>query len=840
MGSTRLFEAVATATVAVACQFDVARVVDAILEQTRLLGAAVIALFGADVERRELTLLGQRSVPPDLAKRIERVSFDAPLISARAAATREPQLVESPDALAPGMSIAGELLRRTETTSVMAFPLVAAGRLVGVLTAALTCAQRFSPEEEDAVRAILNVFASSLEAARAYEQDRLQLEGLRLATLAISAPASLQAVLQNIVDHARALAGAAYAALGVIDAEAPEGPFRPWVFSGMSERDLAVIGRTPRPVGLLGAVAREGRPIRLKDATADARFRGLPPGHPAVTSFVGVPIFYLGRAVGNLYLADKQGADEFSDVDERIVEMLAQHAGVAIERARTHDALLAEITRHQQDLEALRASEERFRRLADLAPDMICRHRIEPTHAVEYVSPSALGILGHVPEDYYRDPGLLRRQIHPFDRPLLTAAIQATEVLSGPLTLRWIHPNGRIVWLETRFAPVRDETGKLIEVESISRDVSARRQAEVEIERLMEQLRAHRAWLEVVIESSPVGIILVEDSLGNRIAANREAERIFGRPLSPEGGIEQYLGQLRDTRGARITREQMLVDRALRGEAVSGEERYVRVGAREVPLLVSAAPLRDERGRVLGAVVAFKDISALKDLERLRDEWTSIIAHDLRQPVNVITLQAGMLAKEVADPALKARVDHIRAAAGRLTRMITDLLDASRIDAHQLPLRVETVDVVALVRDVVDRMGDLTDRVRVEVRGEVPAIQADALRLEEILVNLLSNAGKYGYPGTGIEVAIEAKAEGVVVSVTNQGEGISPEEMATLFKRFRRTGRAMKGEPLGVGLGLYIAKGLVEAHGGRIWAESVPGRATTFSFNLPVRCAEAA
>jgi signal transduction histidine kinase len=173
--------------------------------------------------------------------------------------------------------------------------------------------------------------------------------------------------------------------------------------------------------------------------------------------------------------------------------------------------------------------------------------------------------------------------------------------------------------------------------------------------------------------------------------------------------------------------------------------------------------------------------------------------------------------------------------------MINDLLDASRLEAHQLPLRAETVDVVELARDVVERMGgEISGRVRLQARGDIPSIRADRLRFEEVLVNLLSNAAKYGDPGTDIEVAIEANAGDVVVSVKNQGPGISAEEMPTLFRRFRRTSRAMKGETSGVGLGLYIAKGLVEAHGGRIWAESEPGRTTTFSFRLPGRLAEAA
>jgi signal transduction histidine kinase len=173
--------------------------------------------------------------------------------------------------------------------------------------------------------------------------------------------------------------------------------------------------------------------------------------------------------------------------------------------------------------------------------------------------------------------------------------------------------------------------------------------------------------------------------------------------------------------------------------------------------------------------------------------------------------------------------------------MTSDLLDASRIDASQLSIRSEVVNPASLARETVERLGsDVAKRMRVEVRGEVPPIQGDALRLEEILVNLLSNAEKYGYKGTPIDVTITRDASEVVVSVANRGEGIAAEDIPSLFKRFGRMERARTGDTVGVGLGLYIAKGLVEAHGGRIWAESTPGETTTFSFALPIVMAKAA
>jgi signal transduction histidine kinase len=152
------------------------------------------------------------------------------------------------------------------------------------------------------------------------------------------------------------------------------------------------------------------------------------------------------------------------------------------------------------------------------------------------------------------------------------------------------------------------------------------------------------------------------------------------------------------------------------------------------------------------------------------------------------------------------------------------------LDCHQ-------GDLVALVRAVVERTAALTQGhpVRVDVAGEIPPLELDPERIEQILDNLLSNAAKYSYPTTEIVVEIERCGAAVEVSVTNQGDGIAPEELPRLFRRFYRTVEARAGQVAGVGLGLYITKGLVEAHGGRIWAESTPGQTTTFRFTLPTR-----
>ncbi|HVC35569.1 MAG TPA: ATP-binding protein [Chloroflexota bacterium] len=349
----------------------------------------------------------------------------------------------------------------------------------------------------------------------------------------------------------------------------------------------------------------------------------------------------------------------------------------------------------------------------------------------------------------------------------------------------------------------------------------------------------HRPVVEALLEWLPIGIILVEDAGGERIVANRRAEALFGHPLRPEEGIVQNLGHVCWPNGTPCTLNELPTMRALRGEVVSGEELLLRrLDGREVPVLVQTSPIRDASGGVAGALAVLDDLSSIKELERLREEWTSIVAHDLRQPVTVVLGYATQLARRGhSDDTPRAKaIEHILASANQLRRMINDLLDASRLEARRLALERQSLDLVGLVSTVVERTAKVTvgRAVRFEpASGAIPRVWADPSRIEQVLGNLLSNAARYGYPGAEIRVRVNRVVGEVEVSVANAGDGIAPDELPKLFARFRRRRRFAEDGIPGLGLGLYITRGLVEAHGGRIWVESTPGQTTTFYFTIP-------
>jgi len=251
-----------------------------------------------------------------------------------------------------------------------------------------------------------------------------------------------------------------------------------------------------------------------------------------------------------------------------------------------------------------------------------------------------------------------------------------------------------------------------------------------------------------------------------------------------------------------------------------------------------AEAVRNSSGRFVGLRGTSQDITRLKTLERLKEEWTSVVAHDLRQPIGVITMSAEMLPDlhpgDLSQPE-SASVHHIQSAARSLNRMVNDLLDVSRLEAHRLSLERGWHDPVRLVHETLEHLHHLTPHssVTVSAEGALRPVYADRDRFDQILGNLVSNAVKYGDPKSSIHIHLAQMGDAVRFGVLNRGKGIPKDELPRIFTRFGRTEGTHRSGVSGLGLGLYIARGLVEAHGGHMWAESVPGDTTTFNFSLP-------
>lgn len=366
--------------------------------------------------------------------------------------------------------------------------------------------------------------------------------------------------------------------------------------------------------------------------------------------------------------------------------------------------------------------------------------------------------------------------------------------------------------------------------EQLLREIETRKRAERERERLLAMVEKERVWLRFMIERSPVAVVMMRP--GGQVLSNAEAERLLGRPIDPHGGLEQFAGMVRLPNGRILGKGRELGWELATGPLfVNSEATILRDDGEEIPVFGTLGYVHDDRGRLVGGVGILQDMRPIKELERLRQEWTSVVAHDLRQPATVIHTYASLLVRGDLDEKSRDRVQHILSSTRQLERMITDLLDASLLEARHLKLECRPTFLDKLCETLTEKLAEeVHDReMRLRVEGEPFPVEVDASRIEQLATNLLSNAIKYGYPDSPIEIRLAYADDHVEVSFTNHGEGIPPQQIPTLFDRFSGGTRA-RGS---VGLGLYIARGIAEAHGGKIWVKSTPRQTTTFYVRLP-------
>jgi signal transduction histidine kinase len=277
--------------------------------------------------------------------------------------------------------------------------------------------------------------------------------------------------------------------------------------------------------------------------------------------------------------------------------------------------------------------------------------------------------------------------------------------------------------------------------------------------------------------------------------------------------------------------------RALRGEASEDVELLiVRPDGSRLPISERAVPFI-RNGVIHGALICARDLSLAKEAERVREEFAAMVVHDLRNPIQSMLLQIRALrtASEAGRPLAPASWDRLVRSATRLARMASDMLDSTRIELSRVALDRVPTDPLVAVRNVVEggRTIFSDHPLVVDVLAHpLPHAMLDAVRFEQILTNLLENAAKASAEGTSIHVELRPVGSGIEIAVRDQGVGISPEELPKLFDRFYQARRARE-QRLGLGLGLHIARGLAEAHGGHITAESVIDRGSVFRVWLP-------
>ena len=509
----------------------------------------------------------------------------------------------------------------------------------------------------------------------------------------------LDTVLQEVVDGARSLTDARYGAVGVFD---DSGRVRQFITSGITPEERRLLGSLPKGLGLLGYLNETQEPLRLADLARHSRSVGFPENHPPMTTFLGAPIRHLGEPVGNIYLTEKEGGEEFSEEDEQTLVMFASQAAIAIGNA-------------------LRYREER---------------------------------------------------------------------------------------------------------------------------RARDEMETERRRLAALVESSPVGVMVVDAATRTFASVNREAERILGMSPEPGSTLVRYheVAIYRRTDGKKYESHERPLARALdRGEVVRAEEiMFDLPDGRTVSTLLNATPIYSDDGKIVSAIAVIQDMTPLEEIERLRNEFLAMVSHELRTPLTTIKGCTGIVLGSSEPLDISEILQYFRMIdeqSDNLRGLVNNLLDMTRIEAGALSVTPKPLDANTLADEAKATFLRRGSRHTVEVRldPDLPLIAADRRRITQVMDNLLSNASKYSPEFSTIRVTGSRDGFFVGISVTDEGRGIPSDRLARLFKKFSRIDEGGREEKVaGEGLGLAICKGIVEAHGGRIWAESDgEGRGTRITFTIP-------
>jgi two-component system phosphate regulon sensor histidine kinase PhoR len=369
-----------------------------------------------------------------------------------------------------------------------------------------------------------------------------------------------------------------------------------------------------------------------------------------------------------------------------------------------------------------------------------------------------------------------------------------------------------------RIAPERLPTDQK-QIENLSNAISSLKAA---FDIQLSSLNSENARLSTVLEQLTDGVIIV-DANGLIQFANPAAQKLFEISNAPGHSVTE------------VVRNHQLVDAWRRCQQTNEmQSESVELPARHQFLQLIAIP----DTHASGSLLLVQDLTRVRRLETVRRDFISNVSHELRTPLASLkalteTLQSGALSDPEAGPRFLGRIS---TEVDALTQMAQELLDLSRIESGQVELILAPLAPKSLVTSAADRMRMQAERagLKLSIKCEdgLPNIRADKSRLEQVLVNLIHNAVKFTKPGGDISLETESTVGGIRFAVRDSGVGIPTESLTRIFERFYRVDKSRTGS--GTGLGLSISKHIIEAHGGKIWAESNEGRGSVFYFVIPI------
>lgn len=393
--------------------------------------------------------------------------------------------------------------------------------------------------------------------------------------------------------------------------------------------------------------------------------------------------------------------------------------------------------------------------------------------------------------------------------------------------------DGTLFVVAVTVSPIRDENENVIGASKIVRDITELKSAEQK-----------QAMLAAIVDSSDDAI--VSKNLDGIITSwNTGAEKIFGYSQSEVIGKHISIIIPKD----RVDEETVIIQKIRNGERVSHFETVRRrKDGREINISLTVSPVKDKNGKVIGASKVARDISERAELERQRqlfterlqeinhykDEFMAMASHELKTPLTVIKANLQILEHKMQGDNKIDFVNKTLNQVNKLSNLITDLLDISKIQNGVLELNLTAFDLIPFLAEVIGSIQKTSPdhKINLITKSKKLLIRADSNRLEQVMVNILTNAVKYSPNGKIITVESAMQDSNVVVKITDHGIGIHQDDIDKIFTRFFRV-RGLASTFSGSGIGLYISSEIIKRHGGNMWVESEIDKGSTFYFNLP-------
>lgn len=446
-------------------------------------------------------------------------------------------------------------------------------------------------------------------------------------------------------------------------------------------------------------------------------------------------------------------------------------------------------------------------------------------------APELLGIYGYRADELLANSNLLERIAHPEDRAIVARHLREERQVGSvarQMEFRIVHRSGEERWVGHLCQPIFGRDGDWLGWRGSSRELTERRRFE-------ESLAASEERFRRIFEDAPIGIAMT--------AADHRFSQANSAFCLMTGYSEEELRELSIediTHPQDLSKSADLLTRLWKGEIhthVRLEKLHVKKSGEPFRGLLTATVLSGPGGEAIRGLAMLEDVTERWEADQLREQYASFISHDLMSPLSVVIGQAGIVRKQLVKDGLEPQVrgmDSILKSAWRMNSMIKDLAESTGLESGKWTMQKTPTDLGQLVAGVCEMVVSPEDRprLRLEQADGLPTVEVDQERLGRAVANLVTNALKYSPRESPVTMSLESSEGRVQFSVIDLGKGIPPEEHALIFERFYRAVSRKKAE--GLGLGLYITRLIVDAHGGKVWVKSELGKGSTFGFTLSV------